>query len=130
MAINVAAFRARFPEFADDTEYPDARIQVFIDDALSDLGTNETRWNGKYDRAQSYLSAHLLVVGTKSEGGDSSSSAGIVQSKSAGGVSVSKSFVAKDRSELDDWYASTTYGQQFLIIRNQTFVGVLVANCL
>lgn len=130
MAVNLATFRIRFPEFADDTEYPDARVQLFIDDAQEFMGDDENRWCGKYDKAQAYLAAHLLAAGTKTELGDSSSNAGPVTSKSAGGVSVSKSIVAKDRSDLDDWYMSTSYGQQFLIIRNLCFVGVMVANCL
>ena len=130
MATDLATFRIRFPEFADDTEYPDARVQLFLDDAQQDIGTEESRWCGKYDKAHAYLAAHLLTVGTKTELGETNSNAGSVQSKSAGGVSVSKSVVAKDRSNLDDFYMSTSYGQQFLIIRNLCFVGVMVANCL
>ena len=130
MATDLATFRTRFPEFSDDTEYTDARAQLFLDDAQGDLGLNESRWNGKYDKAQAYLAAHLLSVGTKTELGDTATSAGAVQSKSAGGVSVSKSVTAKDRSDQDDFYMSTSYGQQFLIIRNSCFVGALVANCL
>jgi hypothetical protein len=41
-----------------------------------------------------------------------------------------RAVVAKDRSDMDDFYMGTSYGQQFLIIRNTCFVGVLVANCL
>jgi len=130
MSVNLATFRIRFPEFADDTEYTDARVQLFLDDAQEDLGTAESRWCGKYDKAQAYLAAHLLASGTKTELGDSAASVGAVTSKSAGGVSVGKSVVAKDRSDQDDFYMGTSYGQQFLIIRNTCFVGVLVANCL
>jgi len=130
MAINTAIFRARFPEFADVTEFPDARVQLFIDDSVLYIGTEETRWCNKYDLAQSYLSAHMLFVATKSEAGDASSSVGPVQSKSAGGVSVSKAVVAKDLSIGDEQYMSTTYGQQFILIRNGCFVGVLTANKL
>lgn len=131
MATDVATFRIRFPEFADGAEYSDVRIQLFLDDATNCyMGTDENRWYGKYDYAQSFLAAHLLTVGTGSEAGDSSVKAGPVSSKTAGGVSVSRAVVAKDRSDLDDFYMGTTYGQQFLIIRNTCFVGVTVANCL
>lgn len=130
MAITIETFRIRFPEFCDDTEYSDARVQLFIDDSIIYLGTDENRWNGKYNLAQAYLAAHLLVSGEKTELGDSSSSSGPITSKSAGGVSVSKSVVAKDRSDLDSWYVSTAYGQQFLNLRNLCFMGVAVANCL
>lgn len=131
MATDVPTFRIRFPEFSDNTEYPDARIQLFLDDAVNCyMGTDENRWCNKYDYAQAYLAAHLLTVGTASEAGDSSVKSGPISSKSAGGVSVTRAVVAKDRSDTDDFYMSTTYGQQFLNIRNACFVGAITANCL
>jgi hypothetical protein len=131
MACTVAEFRIRFPEFADDVEYPDARIQLFLDDAANCyMGTDENRWRNKYNYAQCYLAAHLLTVATGAEAGDTSVKSGPVSSKSAGGVSVSRAVVAKDRSDQDDFYMGTVYGQQFLNIRNTCFVGVAIANCL
>lgn len=131
MATDVATFRVRFPEFEDDTEYPDARIQLFLTDAVDIyMGSDENRWCNKYDVAQAYLAAHLLLVGTGSEAGDTSASVGPVSGKTAGGVSVTKSVVAKDRSDTDDFYMSSSYGQQFLNIRNTCFVGVLTAHSI
>ena len=131
MAVSIATFRIRFPEFSDNSEFPDPRIQLFLDDVvLLHIGSDELRWNGKYDIAQAYLAAHLLSKGTGSEAGDSTSKSGSVSSTSAGGVSVSRDTVTKDRSEGDGFYMSTSYGQQFIVIRNTTFVGVLVANSL
>ena len=130
MACTVEEFRIRFPEFADDIEYPDLRIQLFIDDAIIFMGSDEDRWCSKYNYAQCYLVAHLLTIGTGTEAGDSSVKAGPVSSKSAGGVSVSRAVVAKDRSDTDDFYMGTSYGARFLLIRNGCFVGVLVANQL
>jgi hypothetical protein len=131
MACTTGEFRTRFPEFSDPVEFTDARIQLFLDDAANCyIGTNEPRWCGKYDYAQCYLAAHLLTVGTNSEAGDSSSSSGTVVSKSAGGVSLTRSSVPKGRSDQDDFFMSTVYGQQFLNIRDTCFVGVAVANCL
>lgn len=130
MSCTVANFRLRFPEFADNTEFSDPRIQLFLDDASEDIGTDENRWCNKYDRAHCYLGAHYLTSGTNTESGDSSAKSGPVSSKSAGGVSVTRAVVAKDRSDGDAFYSTTAYGQQFLIIRNSCFVGVLVANRL
>lgn len=130
MSIDVATFRARFPEFSDDTEYSDARIQIFIDDAAEDIGTDENRWCNKYDRAQAYLAAHYLYTATSAEAGDASAKAGPISSKSAGGVSVGRAVIAKDRSDQDSFYSTSSYGQQFLIIRNSCFVGVMVVNQL
>lgn len=127
MACTVTTFRLRFPEFADETEYPDGRIQLFLDDAVEDIGTDEGRWCGKYDRAHCYLGAHYLWSGTRTEAGDMSATAGPINSKAAGGVSVGRSVVAKDLSSGDDFYLSTSYGQQFINIRNTCFVGILTA---
>jgi len=131
MSTSVATFRARFPEFSDDTEYTDARVQLFLDDSANCyMGLDESRWCGKYDYAQAHLAAHLLTIGTSAEAGDSSVKSGPVSSKSAGGVSVTRAIVAKNRSDADDFYMGTTYGQQFLNIRNTCFAGVMIANCL
>lgn len=127
MACTVEEFRMRFPEFDDESSYSNGRIQLFLDDAVEDIGTDENRWCGKYNRAHCYLGAHYLATGTNTEAGDNSSKAGPVSSKSAGGVSVTRAVVAKSRSDSDEFYSSTAYGQQFLIIRNSCFVGVLAA---
>lgn len=131
MATDVTAFRARFPEFSDSGEFPDARIQLFLGDAvLLDVGSDELRWNNKYNFAQAYAAAHRLTVGSNTELGDANSKSGPISSKSAGGVSVTRAVVAKDTGEGDDFYRGTSYGQQFLVTRNMCFAGVLVANQL
>ena len=94
------------------------------------MGTDELRWCDKYDYAQAYLAAHLLHSATLSEVGDVNSKVGPISSKSAGGVSVTRAIVAKDRSDEDEFYSSTVYGQRFLTVRNSCFIGVLVANQL
>ena len=127
MATDIATFRVRFPEFNDNTEFPDARIQLFLDDATLYMGTDESHWRGKYDTPQAYLAAHLLTLGTNSEAGDNSSQSGSITSKSAGGVSVSMSSPTISRSEIDSYLATTVYGQQYMNIRNLCFPGVSVA---
>lgn len=131
MAVSVADFRVRFPEFSDETDFPDSRISLFLGDAtLLYMGSAEQVWCGKYDVAQAYLAAHLLTVGEGSAAGSSSAIAGPITSKSAGGVSVTRAVTAKTRSDNDDFLLSTIYGQQYINIRAQCFVGVAVANCL
>lgn len=128
MAITESTFRARFPEFADNTVYSDDRINLFIADSLLYMGTNADRWCGKYDYAQAYLVGHLLAVGTLSEAGDTNSKGGVITSTTAGGVSVGKTITSKARSDGDEFLNSTTYGQTFIVTRNSCFVGVLVAS--
>ena len=128
--ITVAEFRLRFPEFEDSLLYTDDRIQLYIDDTIIYIGTDEHHWCNKYKFAQSYLTAHLLVISTSSESGDINVKVGPISSKSADGVSVTRAVIAKARSDQDDFYMSTAYGQQFLIVRNSCFVGVRVADHL
>ncbi|QDP55903.1 MAG: hypothetical protein GOVbin8609_35 [Prokaryotic dsDNA virus sp.] len=131
MTVTVSNIRTRFPEFSDEVEYPDERIELLIEDSqIIYLGVDENRWGGKYNTAQSYLVAHLLTVSDISQAGDINARAGAINSKSAGGVSVSRAVNSKDRSDSDDFFMATSYGQQYLIIRNSTFVGVMVANRL
>ena len=124
MTISIADFRARFPEYDDDTDYGDPRIQLFIgDSATLYMGVDEAHWGDKYDIAQAYLVAHLLALSEGSELGDKSAKSGKVQSRTAGGVSVS--YAAGDAS--DDFFNATIYGQQFDQIRQTCFFGVLSA---
>lgn len=126
MAIDTATLRLRFPEFNDEDEYPDARIKLFISDSSSlYMGTDENRWNGKYDIAQSYLTAHLLLSGEKTSLGDNNATVGPIINKTVGNVSVTRGATVKDRSELDDFFMSTSYGQTYLNIRNNSFAPAL-----
>jgi len=127
MAATISSFRTRFPEFSDSAIYPDARIDLFLNDAVDYIGTNEARWCNRYNKAQEYLAAHLLQAGTFTEAGDTSGKAGPVSGKTAGGVTVNRSVVAKDRSDGDDFLTTTSYGQQYLHLRNTCFAGVAIA---
>jgi hypothetical protein len=122
-------FRIRFPEFSDDQEYSDARITLFLDDAICFIGNSAARWCSQclFDKAKCYLAAHLLWKATLTEAGDTTSSLGSITTKTAGGVSVTRSAGTTDRSLSDDFYASTPYGIQYMNIRNRCFVGVLTA---
>lgn len=120
--------RTRYPEFADTTEYSDSRIEMFICDAIDDIGSVESHWQSeyRYNRALSALSAHYLVLATESEYGDTSAKYPIIQ-KTAGGVSLSYSGLAgASRTDYIKRLSSTTYGQEFLSLRGRTFVNSLV----
>jgi len=127
--ITIELFRLRFPEFEDDMDYIDERIELFISDTVDfHMGSDELRWGSVaiYNLAQANLVAHLLTLATKTEMGDSSSESGPVLSKSAGGVSVSMANNYSSGSSLDILLSTTVYGQQFISIRNRVFIGVLV----
>ena len=126
MVCTVEHFRTRFPEFADAQLYVKPRIQLFLDDAACFIGDDESNWCGKYNMAQCYYAAHLMETLSSAEAGDSSSKAGPVSSKSAGGVSVTRAVSTRERSETDEFLSSTIYGQQYLNIRNSCFSGIAV----
>lgn len=120
--------RTRYPEFSDTTEYTDARLEMFIYDAVDDIGSSVCHWINeyRYNRALAALSAHYLVLGTESEYGNTSAKYPIIQ-KTAGGVSLSYSGLAgASRSDYIKRLSSTTYGQEFLALRGRTIVGSLV----
>ena len=118
MSADIATFRIRFPEFSDDTTYPDARIQLFIDDAA--LCIDEDRYGNMYDLAICYLAAHKLYLGTQTASSSANAQKiGPIASKSAGQVSVSRAVNSLDLSDGDSYYLQTLYGQEFLTIRNK-----------
>ena len=125
MTISISTFRVRFPEFPV-TLVTDERVQLFLNDTILHIGEDETRWMGRYDYVQAYLAAHLLKVSIDTETGDSSTKAGVITSRGSSGVSTSAKINNADRSDSDDFYISTSYGQQFLLTRRQCFPGVLV----
>lgn len=120
--------RTRYPEFGDTVEYTDARVEMFICDAVDDIGEIASHWVSeyRYNRALAALSAHYLVLATESEYGDSGAKYPIIQ-KTAGGVSLSYSGLAgASRSDYIKRLSSTTYGQEFLALRGRTFVNSFV----
>lgn len=129
MTYTPAELRSRYPEFADIVDYPDARIQLFINDAQDDIGTDESHWGStvRYTRALAALTAHMLVLGTNSEAGDINPLQAIA-SKKAGDVQIAhvQSSKTAPKSTYENRLQATTYGQDFLALRRRTFVSTMV----
>lgn len=102
-------FRVRFPEF-DEPTYPDARVQLFIEDATATVSTKCPN----SELMICYLTAHLLTVGNQSAAGDGGTIKPLA-SESVGDVSVSYGGASGDNPR-DNFY-STIYGQRFLDLR-------------
>ncbi len=120
--------RTRYPEFSDPVEYPDARLEMFIMDATDDIGSIICHWLNeyRYNRALAALCAHYMTLGEMSEYGDTNAKYPVIQ-KTAGGVSISYSGLAgASRSDYIKRLSSTTYGQEFLALRDRTIVGSFV----
>jgi Protein of unknown function (DUF4054) len=118
--LTVADFRARFPEFLCPNIYPDARILIFLTDALMDI--NVDKFGDLAERAQLYLAAHYLAVATGTQQGDASN-VGKVSSKSVDSVSVSYS--GGGESAQADIYESTSYGQIYLGLVKRVCPGMI-----
>lgn len=107
-------FRTRFPEFLCPLQYPDSRIQMFLDDALMDISV--PKFGDLADRAQVYLAAHYLALATGTMDGDAGT-VGKVSNKSVDGVSVayvSSTNQGSSGSNQKDIFESTSYGQYYL----------------
>ena len=124
--ITVADLRAKFPEVSDTMTYPDAVLQRAIDEAVFIMDTDESPWCDGYDLASGYLSMHIWSVQDATGVGDKGSKIGNITSKSAGGVSVGRASptAASSLSLGDAEYASTSYGNSFMRIRNSCFMGM------
>lgn len=105
MAVDVSGFRARFPEFSAPADYPDARIQLMLDDAA--LQINRGAWGIKADLGTYYLAAHNLVI--QDPAAAVTPPNGSVQSESVGEVSRSYAVSLTVSSNLGD-FAWTRYG--------------------
>ena len=114
----VADFRTRFPEFSDVTDYPDATIQLNIDDAVLEVSTNFGTYQ---DVATLFLAAHFLAVSGDATSGAYGSVGGIA-SDSVDGVSTSYSTAAV-KNQNDQFLSSTIYGQRFLAYRQKIAIG-------
>jgi len=119
MTIDPADIKARFPEF--DT-IDDARIQIFIDDAVIIL--NIVYWGAKYDLGLAYLTAHYLALAGKSEAG-SITSVGAIASRAVDGASVGYINATPDNTS-DAYYMSTSYGQRYLALRKTLGIPAIV----
>lgn len=116
MAIIPSQFRQDFPEFADDTVYPDAVLSFWL--GIAAVSLPECRWGAWWNLGQELFTAHNLVLATQSK---DDASLGITPGEVDGPAtakSVDKVSVSKDASAvtLDDggFWNMTRYGVQLL----------------
>jgi hypothetical protein len=114
--ISVEGFRSAFPAFADVDDYPDARVQFWLNLARKML--SEARWGDIYEEGVYLYAAHGLTVEHRAAGSGGQGDAGSIgavtsESQSVGSMSYSQSF---DTSAYagNGQMAATVYGQQYL----------------
>ena len=115
---SVVDIKVRFPEF---TDVADARIQMFLDDAVL-IMSGAAKWLDFYDVAVAYHTAHLLTVGIFSELGDSASLSPLAH-REVDDV-VIKNAVGNISPTADDLF-STSYGKRYISYRRRCFIGFL-----
>lgn len=112
MAVTVADFRARFPEFGDNTgDFPDARVTLALADAL--LNMNVYAWGLRADMGQVYMAAHLLAIEGDAFGGIGGTSFGAVTQESVGEISRSFAAPSGALTDSDGDLLWTKYGMVF-----------------
>lgn len=117
--VTYAMFIARFPEFAS---MPSERFDIFLGDAVIEMGSEETRWINVYDVAQANLIAHFLTVAQGSATGDSMALMPI-RSTDVDDVLVEYAVQRELSGTAVDNYGASIYGQSYLKWRNQAFAG-------
>ena len=108
VSITPTSFKARFPEFS---AILDARIQIFIDEAVLQL--NEKSWGRYYTLGLYYLTAHSLTIAESTASGINKGS-GMIASQAVGDTSVSFVSPTVD-SDMQLYYQQTSYGQRYLL---------------
>lgn len=112
--MTIAEFRAKFPEFASDTTYPDESVQFYLD--LADTLLSITAWRGLREFGIALYTAHNLALDRQSflssqAGGAPGVNLGILSSKAVGAVSASYDNTA-GMDELAASWNLTSYGKR------------------
>ena len=121
ITLDIAAFRAMFPAYADETAYPDTLLDVQWGLAVCYVSDNN---HGRLSeacrtRALYLMLAHLLDLGDRVNSGAPS---GQVVGASEDGVSVSLT-PPPNESQFSWWLNVTPYGQQLNSLLDVNSVG-------
>lgn len=128
--LDVATFRTLLPEFANTTTFPDAVIQFNITLAINSL--NPRVWGDRLQAGVLYYAAHYVALAAARTAAAAGAAPGtiiglvpgIMTSKSVGGVSASYD-VSVGRTEGGGVFNLTTYGLEYLTLRDTVAVGVI-----
>ena len=111
--VDIAAFRAVFPEFGDAAKYPDAQVQYYLDFAVQSL--RPEAWRNLLERGTGLFVAHYLAMSAISRAGTAPGRGqlGIVASKSVGPASISYDNSAISAQADAGHWALTSYGLMY-----------------
>lgn len=111
--VDIATFRAVFPEFGDAAKYPDAQVQYYLDFAVQSL--RPEAWRNLLERGTGLFVAHYLSMSAISRAGTipGRGQLGIVASKSVGPASISYDNSAISAQADAGHWALTSYGLMY-----------------
>ena len=120
--ITYEQWTARFPEFI---VVPTARFDIFLADAILEMGTDDGRWINVYEVAQANLIGHYITLANRSAAGDTSPMLP-TREKEVDEVRVEYA-ISRDLANSFDALNATVYGQNYIKWRRQAFSGPRVA---
>ena len=111
--MDIATFRAVFPEFGDAAKYPDAQVQYYLDFSVQSL--RPEAWRNLLERGTGLFVAHYLAMSAISRAGTvpGRGQLGIVASKSVGPASISYDNSAISAQADAGHWALTSYGLMY-----------------
>lgn len=121
ITFDVDAFREAFPQFASETDFPDATLQGYWDTAICIISDqNYGRMTGACrSRALNLLTAHLATLAIQINEGKTP---GLVSGSTVGQVSVTLT-PPPEANQFKWWLSLTGYGQQLLAILSAQGIG-------
>lgn len=116
MALDVAKFRADFPEFADASRYTPAMLNFWA--GIGEKVISTDRWGDLYNQGLELFTAHnaVLAAGNKAaaaQGSMPGQSNGVLTSKKVGSVGVTYDNTSAMELDAGHWN-QTTYGRQYI----------------
>lgn len=108
--MDLAGFRANFPEFADTTKYPDTLLTFWS--AFGEMRCTAAVWGDMRDNAVQLYTAHAVTIAKQQQSGLPGSQAMPISSKAVDKLSVSYD-TALAKIEGAGNYNLTTYGRDF-----------------
>ena len=116
--MDIATFRAEFPEFGSQANYPDSQVSLWLGVAAKRL--NADRWAELYDHGLSLFTAHHLVLARRNRdaaslGGPPGGGVAAVSAEAVDRISVSYDPATAAETDGGHWNL-TTYGLQFIAL--------------
>ena len=125
MAVTIANFRIDFPQFASETQYPDANITRALERAAIQIkGIDST--DDAYDEGHALLAAHLMALGAIASASQGGNTGGIAAVNITGQGSVQYGQNPATRASSTSGYGATRYGVEYKEWLSRTVVAVRV----